>query len=93
MVVAETMAIGTPIVSFDCPSGPFEMLDSGDCGFLVEDQNIEALASTLHEVLNNPHKAMLRAEKAMVKVEQYSVSTIVDKYQDLISEVVLKKLN
>jgi hypothetical protein len=47
----------------------------------------------LHEVLNNPHKAMLRAEKAMVKVEQYSVSTIVDKYQDLISEAVLKKLN
>ena len=93
MIVAETMVIGTPIVSFDCPSGPFEMLDGGDCGFLVEDQNIEALALTLLDVLNNPHKAMLKAEKAMVKVEQYSVSTIVDNYQDLISEVVLKKLN
>lgn len=91
MVVAETMAIGTPIVSFDCPSGPFEMLDGGDCGFLVEDQNIEALALTLLEVLNNPHKAKLKTEKAIVKVDQYSVLTIVDKYQELISEVVFNK--
>ena len=92
MIVAEAMAIGTPIVSFDCPSGPFEMLDGGDCGFLVEDQNIETLALTLLDVLNNPQQAIYKAEKAIVKVEQYSVTRIVNKYQDLISEVVLKKL-
>ena len=91
MIVAEAMAIGTPIVSFDCPSGPFEMLEGGECGFLVEDQNIEALALTLLDVLNNPEKAIHKAEKAMVKVEQYSVTRIANKYQELINEVVVKK--
>jgi glycosyltransferase involved in cell wall biosynthesis len=91
MIVAEAMAVGTPIVSFDCPSGPFEMLDGGECGFLVEDQNIDALALTLLDVLNNPREATHKAEKAMAKVEQYSVTRIANMYQDLIGEVVLKK--
>lgn len=91
MIVAETMAIGTPIVSFDCPSGPREMLDAGDCGYLVPDQNVDELSKTLRYALENPNDAKEKALKAIAKVDTFNVSKIVESYQTLIKEVVLNK--
>lgn len=91
MILAEAMAVGIPVVSFDCPSGPREMLDGGNCGYLVEDQNIDALASTLFQVLKNPHEAKKKARRALEKVEQFRVIKIVDIYQKLLAEIVEKK--
>lgn len=88
MVVAETMAVGTPIVSFDCPSGPREMLDGGDCGFLVPDQDIDALAQTLAYALEHPQEAQAKAAKARAKVEDYDVAKIARRYQELMETAV-----
>lgn len=90
MIVAETMAIGIPIVAFDCPSGPHEMLDGGECGFLVENQNIDALATTLLGVLSDSSIANEKATKALAKVEQFNVAKIVQEYQEVIAEIVAK---
>lgn len=90
MIVAETMAIGTPIVSFDCPSGPLEMLDGGKCGYLVADQDVDAMVETLMHVLKNTDEAKQKATLALLKVKQFDVKKIVDQYQHLIAEVVFK---
>lgn len=87
MVIAETMAVGTPIVSFDCPSGPQEMLDGGDCGFLVPDQDIEALAATIEYALDHPEEARAKATKAQKKVESYDVKSISKKYEAVLRSV------
>ena len=92
MILAEAMAVGIPVVSYDCPSGPREMLDGGKCGFLVEDQNVDALASMLLKVLNNPNEAKKKAKRALKKVQQFDVVKIVGMYQKLITEIAEKKL-
>jgi glycosyltransferase involved in cell wall biosynthesis len=88
MVLAETMAIGTPIVAFDCPSGPREMLDGGACGFLVPDQNVEALAGAMAQALDRPEEARALALRAKQKVERFDVHRVTEQYQALLSEVV-----
>lgn len=84
MVVAETMALGTPIVSFDCPSGPAEMLDGGDCGFLVADQDVKALAAGMEYALNHVSESSGKAAKAKRKVESYDVGVIARKYESVL---------
>jgi glycosyltransferase involved in cell wall biosynthesis len=88
MVLAEAMAIGTPIVAFDCPSGPYEMLEGGKCGFLVKDQDVTCLAETMKHAIMNPEQAWHLAESARLSVQRFEAGAIIRQYQDLIREVV-----
>lgn len=82
-VLIESIVLGTPVVSFDCPSGPREILDYGKYGKLVEPGDIKGLASAMQDVLENPYQFNL-AERA----EFFGVEKAIDKYID-----VLKKVN
>lgn len=51
-VVAESLAVGTPIVSTDCQSGPRDILEDGALGPLVAVGDAEALGRAIIERLN-----------------------------------------
>lgn len=50
----EAMALGTPVVSTDCPSGVREILQDGKYGRLVPVGDFMALAEAIEETLNAP---------------------------------------
>lgn len=53
-VLIEALAIGTPVVSTNCPDGPSEILEDGRHGLLVPVGDVEALAQAMLQTLNNP---------------------------------------
>ena len=53
LVILESLALGTPVVSFDCETGPSEMIRSGSNGFLVENQNFEKLREVMEKLIEN----------------------------------------
>ncbi|MGD8308424.1 MAG: glycosyltransferase [Chromatiales bacterium] len=53
-VLIEALALGTPVVSTDCPSGPREILDGGRYGRLVPRRSPEALAEAMAATLDDP---------------------------------------
>ena len=61
-VLAEALAVGTPVVATDCPSGPREILQGGDIAPLVPVGDTAALAEAITATLDAPPKpASLRA--------------------------------
>lgn len=52
MVLMEATICGVPIVSYDCPSGPDEIIVEGENGFLVKQYEIDSLALKIEEALN-----------------------------------------
>lgn len=56
-VLIESMAVGTPAVSTDCPSGSAEILGEGAYGPLVEIGDSEALALAIARMLDQPTPA------------------------------------
>jgi glycosyltransferase involved in cell wall biosynthesis len=71
-VLIEALAIGLPIVSTRCPSGPDEILENGTWGRLVEVGDIDALAQAIIQVLRDPPRdqAARRARAAEFSLER-----------------------
>ncbi len=75
-VIAEALAVGTPVVSTDCPSGPSEILNRGQFGPLVSMRSPEALADAICTTLDSPlPSATLEAHG-----QSFNVQTAVDQY-------------
>lgn len=73
-VLIEAMACGAPVVATDCPSGPDEILEGGRWGALIPVGDIEALSSTLSELLDTPPKAVAK------RGASYDKKVSIDKY-------------
>ena len=52
-VLLEAQSKGLPCVSFAFKEGPAEIIDDGVNGFLVEAENVEALAEKLYQLMND----------------------------------------
>lgn len=52
-VLIESLACGTPVVAYDCPSGPSEIVIDKQNGILVEDQNLIQMTAAIETFLND----------------------------------------
>ncbi len=75
-VVIEALAVGTPVVSTDCPSGPREILQDGRYGPLVPVGDDEAMAQAMVQTLDNPLPADVLKEAA----RPYEIEASTDAY-------------
>ena len=78
-VLIEAMAVGTPVVSTDCPSGPHEILSGGHYGPLVKMRSPEALAAAMLARLDMPRNSEFLKQRA----NKYSLEASVNAYSKL----------
>lgn len=90
MVLIEAMNAGCCCVSFDCTTGPREIITHGKDGLLVEDQNIEALSEQLDLVMQNDSLRKMLSSKAASAVEKYSTERIVNRWEILLNKVIMR---
>jgi glycosyltransferase involved in cell wall biosynthesis len=81
MTLVEALALGTPVVSTDCPSGPAEVLCEGKYGALVPVGDSRALAVAMVDALTNPRTT---AEQVSWAKKTFSVESAGDSYLTLL---------
>ena len=78
-VVIEAMAVGTPVIATNCPSGPAEALGGGRYGKLVPVGDEPAMAQAIVAALDT------RAPPVPQKwLEQFSTRNVADRYLELL---------
>jgi glycosyltransferase involved in cell wall biosynthesis len=76
-VLVEAMALNTPVIAFDCPTGPNELITDGKNGFLIEHLNVTKLADALCDYSSLPRKDLNET------VEHFSYPSVARNYAKL----------
>ena len=91
-VMVEAMACGLPVIAFDCPYGPADILGSGEGGVLVPPEGVDALTAAIDRLLDAPAERARLASGASRVAERFSLPRIVQEYARLIERVAGKSL-
>ena len=51
-VLIESIALGTPVVAFDCPSGPSEIIKNNVNGYLIKNGDLVSLKKKLNDLIS-----------------------------------------
>jgi len=87
-VLLESMALGLPCVSFDCPSGPREMTRDGRDALLVPAGDRAGLAAALGRVLaDDGLRGELGARAAVSVRERYALPAVLARWDALFESV------
>lgn len=82
-VLAEALAVGCPVVSTDCPSGPAELLEDGALGPLVPVGDAAALAAAMAASLDRP----AARDRLTARADAFSVERAAARYLAVLEEV------
>ena len=82
-VIIESMFLGVPVVSSDCPFGPGEILQDGKHGKLFTVGDYKAMARSILETLNSPVNVQSLIDRAKV----FSVDSSVENYLALFNSL------
>jgi glycosyltransferase involved in cell wall biosynthesis len=87
MVIVEAMSKGLPVVSFDCPRGPGEIIRHGRDGILVPAGDVEGLADGMLELIEDVPKRRSHGAAAVENARSYAVDSIAERWEDLLREL------
>jgi len=81
----ESLALGTPVISVDCKSGPNEIIIHEHNGLLVENYNSEALAKAMNRLINDTNLYKTCKANAKKSVEPFSMASISNLWKKLLN--------
>jgi len=76
MVLIEAQSFGLPIVSYNCPYGPSDVVNNHENGLLVHNQNINELAAAILKVASSPDLLDQFAKKSLLNAQKYQPEKI-----------------
>jgi glycosyltransferase involved in cell wall biosynthesis len=84
MVIVEAMSHGLPVVSFDCPNGPGDIISDGGDGILVPPQDVDALAAAIGELIEHPERRRRYAEAALRRARDFDVAAVAPRLESMV---------
>ncbi|MDY6861609.1 MAG: glycosyltransferase, partial [Thermodesulfobacteriota bacterium] len=82
----EAMACGLPVISFDCPSGPSEIIQNEINGLLVPAENKDALEKALDKMMQNEELRKKLGRQAIKVYDKYTPKKIMPMWEKLLSK-------
>lgn len=88
LVLVEAMSCGIPVVAFNCPYGPADIIKDGTDGFLVEDRNIDAFADRVCQLMEDNDLRQQMGKSAILSAQRYKAEAIMPQWKSLFTNLV-----
>ncbi|MEI8596267.1 glycosyltransferase family 4 protein [Photobacterium sp. Hal280] len=82
MVLLEAISFGMPVISFDCPSGPRDIINQ-DNGYLIQPGDTKSFENKLISLINNSNLRNELSKTALKSSEKWSDKKIVSLWKDV----------
>lgn len=89
--LVEALAHGLPAVSFDCDTGPRDIIRQGVDGLLVPEGNVEALVEALDRLMSDSELRQAFAKRAVEARERFGIERIAPMWEQLFTDILKSK--
>ena len=87
MVLLEAMSQGMACISFDCTTGPSDIITHNVDGIIVEDQNFEAMTTQLDALVKDSDLRLKLSKEAIKALDRYKIEAIYQNYMDIFKAI------
>ena len=87
LVLPEAMSCGLPVVAFDCPYGPADIITDGVDGFLIKNRDIEMFADKVCQLIENEELRCQMGKNGIISSQRYRADIIMPQWIRLFGEL------
>jgi len=87
MVLIEAAAKGLPMISFDIPTGPNEIIQDGLNGYLISDGDVDKMVEQIHKFINDPELREKMSFYSRETTRQFSIDNTVQAWIALFDQL------
>ena len=91
LVLPEAMSCGIPVVAFDCPYGPSDIITDGKDGFLVKNYDIQFFAEKVCLLMDNLDLRIKMGKAGIVSSRRYEAKLIMPQWKELFEQLTIIK--
>lgn len=91
LTLVEAQECGLPVVSFDCPNGPRNIVHDGVDGFLILQNDVTQAANAIIYLLENEDFRYRMATNARHNAQQFHIVKIMNKWEELFKQLIQNK--
>ena len=89
LVMPEAMSCGLPVIAFDCPSGPANIINDGVDGYLIKNRDIGDFAEKLCQLIEFPLLRHEMGKAAIQSSQRYSTEQVMPQWIRLFQELIM----
>ncbi|GLB53738.1 hypothetical protein NBRC110019_27790 [Neptunitalea chrysea] len=83
-VILESLSLGTPVVSFDCVSGPSEMIIDKENGLLVQNQDFDELRNAIDLMVEDTNLYLKCKANTDITLSAFSKEVVLQKWLEIL---------
>ena len=91
LVLPEAMSCGLPVVSFDCPYGPADIITDGVDGFLIKNRDVNEFAGRVCQLIEDRELRVRMGQAAVKSAQRYRADLIMPKWKELFERLCQKE--
>lgn len=88
LVLPEAMSCGLPVVAFDCPYGPADIITDGVDGYLIEDRDVELFAQRVGQLISDYYLRVQMGKAGIASSKRYRSEVVMPQWVKLFEQLV-----
>ena len=87
LVLPEAMSYGLPVIAFDCPYGPADIISEGKDGFLIKNRDINDYVEKVCLLMENEDLRIKMGQAGILSSQRFKVNNIMPQWIQLFNQL------